>query len=110
MKHEYGVEKPPYLQEAWPGKYRLVSWQEYAVNIPYPVFISTTLKENGKPNACLHSWGCFAGGDQVYCSVLTMLNTYHTAANIRRTAEWVSIFHRSIYSTGACRPSPAKNM
>jgi len=88
MKHEYDIEKPPYLQEAWPGKYQLFSWQEYAVNIPYPIFIVTTLKENGKPNACLHSWGCFAGGDQGYCSVLTMLKTNHTAANILRAGEW----------------------
>ncbi|UCC63176.1 MAG: flavin reductase [Anaerolineae bacterium] len=88
MKHEISVEKPSYLKEAWPGKYRLFSWLEYAMNIPYPIFIVTTLKENGRSNACLHSWGCFGGGGGGYYSIFTMLKSYHTYANILRSGEW----------------------
>ena len=88
MRHEIGIEKPDYVEEAWPGKYKSFSWLEYAINIPYPIFIITTLKENGRPNACLHSWGCFAGGDRGYHSIFTMLSSYHTSANILRTGEW----------------------
>lgn len=88
MKREIGVEKPSYLVAAWPGKYRMFSWLDYATNIPYPIFLITTLKENGKPNACLHSWGCFGGDGSGYYSILTMLKSYHTCANILRTGEW----------------------
>ena len=72
MKREISIERPSYLEAAWPGKYKLFSWLEYAANIPYPIFIITTLKENGKANACLHSWGCFGGDDGGYYSILTI--------------------------------------
>lgn len=88
MKHEMNTERPAYLEEAWPGKYTLFSWLEYATNIPYPIFLITTFKENGKPNACLHSWGCFGGDHKGYYAILTMLRSYHTAANILRSGEW----------------------
>lgn len=88
MKHEISAERPSYLEEEWPGKYQLFSWLEYATNIPYPIFIITTFKENGKPNACLHAHGCFGGDGKGYTSILTMLRSYHTAANILRSGEW----------------------
>ncbi len=87
MKPEISTEMPSYLEEAWPAKYTLFSWLEYAANIPYPVFIISTFKENGKPNACLHSWGCLGGDHKGYSSILTMLRSYHTAANILRSGE-----------------------
>jgi flavin reductase (DIM6/NTAB) family NADH-FMN oxidoreductase RutF len=88
MKREISVEKPSYLKEAWPGKYWLFSWLDYVVNIPYPIFIITTLKESGSPNACLHSWGCFGGDEGGYYAILTMLKSYHTYENILRAGEW----------------------
>ena len=88
MKREISVERPSHLKAAWPGKYKAFSWLEYAVNIPYPVFIITTLKENGRANACLHSWGCFGGDEKGYYSILTMLRSYHTYANIVRSGDW----------------------
>jgi flavin reductase (DIM6/NTAB) family NADH-FMN oxidoreductase RutF len=88
MKHEISVEKPSYVEAVWPGKYRLFSWLEYAVNIPYPAFLVTTFKENGKPNACFHSWGCFAGDGGGYCSALVVLETFHTYGNVLRSGEW----------------------
>lgn len=88
MKHEINVERPSHVKAPWPGKYRMFSWLEYAVNIPYPTFLITTLKENGKPNACFHSWGCFAGDEGGYCSLLVVLKTFHTYENILRSGEW----------------------
>jgi flavin reductase (DIM6/NTAB) family NADH-FMN oxidoreductase RutF len=88
MKHEIGAEKPSYVQSAWPGKYQLFSWLEYAVNTPYPAYLVTTYKENGESNACFHSWGCFAGDGGGYCSVLVVLKTFHTYGNILRSGEW----------------------
>ena len=50
--------------------------------------VSAELKENGKPNACFHSWGCFGGDEAGYCSVLVVLKTFHTYENILRSGEW----------------------
>jgi flavin reductase (DIM6/NTAB) family NADH-FMN oxidoreductase RutF len=88
MKHEISVERPSYVKAAWPGKYGMFSWLEYAVNIPYPAFLVTTYKENGKPNACFCSWGCFAGDEGGYCSIVAVLKTFHTYANVLRSGEW----------------------
>jgi len=63
MKHEVGIEQPKNLTEDWPGKYDLFSWLEYAVTVPYPLFLITTRKANGAPNACLHAWGMLVGGN-----------------------------------------------
>ena len=88
MKHEIGIERQPHFQEAWPNAYQIFSWLEYAISIPYPTFLITTLKENGKPNACWHSWGCFDGEGQGYYSLLTVGQGGHTYDNILRTGEW----------------------
>jgi flavin reductase (DIM6/NTAB) family NADH-FMN oxidoreductase RutF len=88
MKHEIGIEKRPTFQEVWPNQYEVFSWLEYAISIPYPTYLVTTLKENGKANACWHSWGCLAGEGQGYCSVLTLGEGGHTYANVLRMGEW----------------------
>jgi flavin reductase (DIM6/NTAB) family NADH-FMN oxidoreductase RutF len=88
MKHEIGVVRPAHCQESWPGKYQLFSWLEYATTIPYPTFLITTVKANGVPNACWHSWGSFAGDGEGYYCVVTLLDSYHTYDNILRAGEW----------------------
>ena len=58
------------------------------MTIPHPIFLITTRKANGAPNACLHSWG-FLVGDRDNCtSLLAVLDYYHTYANILREGEW----------------------
>ena len=88
MKHEIGIEKRAHFEEAWPGQYAIFSWLEYAITLPYPTYLITTLKENGKPNACWHSWGCFSGEGQGYYSLLVVGWGGHTCENILRTGEW----------------------
>lgn len=88
MKLEYGIAQPPGLVETWPGQYELFSWLEHAASVPTPVFIVTTRKESGLPNANLHSWGILAGGRDHYTSILAMLDHTHTHANILRDGEW----------------------
>jgi hypothetical protein len=78
MKHEIGIQTQPHFQEPWPGAYQLFSWLEHAATIPYPTYLITTLKENGKPNACWHSWGCFSGDAQAYCAVMVLGQGGHT--------------------------------
>jgi flavin reductase (DIM6/NTAB) family NADH-FMN oxidoreductase RutF len=88
MKHEIGILQPKYLFEDWPGKYEVFSWLEYVVNVPNPIFLVTTRKANGAPNANLHSWGLLTGERGNYSSLLALLDHTHTYANILREGEW----------------------
>jgi len=88
MKHEIGIDQPPYLVEDWPGKYDVFSWLEYVVTVPNPIFLVTTRKANGAANANLHSWGLLVGERDHYSSLLALLDGTHTYANILREEEW----------------------
>jgi flavin reductase (DIM6/NTAB) family NADH-FMN oxidoreductase RutF len=88
MKHEYGTRKPDCLVEDWPGKYTAFSWLEYVVTLPNPIILITTLKENGLPNANLHSWQLFLGEKDRYYCLIAILNHHHTYTNIMRDKEW----------------------
>ena len=88
MKHEIGIERQPHFKEAWPNAYQIFSWLEYAISVPYPTYLITTLKENGKPNACWHSWGCFSGEGSGYYSLMVVSRGGHTYDNILRMGEW----------------------
>jgi flavin reductase (DIM6/NTAB) family NADH-FMN oxidoreductase RutF len=88
MKREIVIEQPEYLIEDWPGKYEIFSWLEYIVTVPNPIFIVTTRKANGAPNANLHSWGLLIGEKGNYSSLLALLDNTHTYNNILREEEW----------------------
>jgi flavin reductase (DIM6/NTAB) family NADH-FMN oxidoreductase RutF len=97
MKREINITQPEYLVEDWPGKYEIFSWLEYIVTIPNPIFIVTTRKANGAPNANLHSWGLLVGEKGNYSSLLALLDNTHTYANILREGEWCVCFPSSQY-------------
>jgi flavin reductase (DIM6/NTAB) family NADH-FMN oxidoreductase RutF len=88
MKHEIDITQPEYLIEDWPGKYEVFSWLEYIVTVPNPIFIVTTRKSNGAPNANLQSWGLLIGEKGKYSSLLALLDHSHTYDNILREGEW----------------------
>jgi flavin reductase (DIM6/NTAB) family NADH-FMN oxidoreductase RutF len=88
MKREIDIAQPEYLVEDWPGKYEIFSWLEYIVTVPNPIFIITTRKANGAPNANLHSWGLLVGEKGNYSSLLALLDNTHTYSNILREGEW----------------------
>ena len=88
MKHEIGIIQPDYLIEDWPNKFEAFSWLEYVVTVPNPIFLITTRKANGTANANLHSWGLLIGSKDHYMSVLALMDTTHTYANILREREW----------------------
>ncbi|MCK4541302.1 MAG: flavin reductase [Spirochaetales bacterium] len=88
MKIEFDMEKPLSAKENWPGQYDLFSWVEYATNIPFPIFIITTLKENRKPNANLWSWCFFTGEGKGFYWIISLLNSTHTYKNIGKDKEW----------------------
>jgi flavin reductase (DIM6/NTAB) family NADH-FMN oxidoreductase RutF len=92
MKREISITQPEYLIEDWPGKYEIFSWLEYIVTVPNPIFIVTTRKDNGAPNANLHSWGLLVGEKGNYSSLLAILDNTHTYGNILREGEWCVCF------------------
>jgi len=92
MRREIGIAQPEYLIEDWPGKYEVFSWLEYVVTVPNPIFIVTTRKANGAPNANLQSWGLLIGEKGNYSSLLALLDHSHTYANILREGEWCVSF------------------
>jgi len=89
MKVEITDQKPEFLKETWPGQYEVFSHFEYISAVPSILFIISTLKENGKPNACFHAWSAFAGDGGGYFSILPgVLQPSHTYKNILREGEF----------------------
>ena len=92
-KIEMGTVKPENFTATWDGQYSFFSHLEYACGIPNPLFAITTLKENGKPNVCFHSWSTFCGDGQAFHAILGGLSQHgHTYKNITRTGEFVVNF------------------
>lgn len=108
MKHEIGIDQPNYISEDWPGKNEVFSWLEYIVTVPNPIFLVTTYKENGKPNANLHSWGFPVGDRDNFSFLLALLKETHTFANILRTGEFC-VNYPSFRDCAACFETIAKN-
>lgn len=107
MKREIGIAQPEYLIEDWPGKYKFFSWLEYIVTVPNPIFLVTTRKANGAPNANLQSWGLLIGEKGNYSSLVALLNHTHTYDNILREEEWCVGFpsfedHQQCFETIHC--------
>jgi flavin reductase (DIM6/NTAB) family NADH-FMN oxidoreductase RutF len=50
------------------------SWMDFVSAIPSPLFVVTTYKSNGKPNACLQSWACFNGNQNGFYAILSSVN------------------------------------
>lgn len=108
MKREFSTAQPDYLVEDWPGKYDVFSWLEYIVTVPNPIFLITSYKENGQPNANLHSWGFPVGDRDHYSFLLALLDNTHTLANILRTGEFC-VNYPSLQDLPACSATIAKN-
>ncbi len=109
MKHEFPAAHPAGLEPAWPGQFELFSWLNFAASIPGVVFLVTTRKEDGAPNACLHAWGMLAGEKDQYACVLAVPDYTHTYRNILREGEWCVNFPRfdrypESFKTIGCAP------
>lgn len=66
---------------------------DFVTAIPSPLFVVTTYKSNGKPNACLQSWACFNGGPNGFYAILSSVNKFgHLYQSITETKEAVLNF------------------
>ena len=88
MKIEINDKKPDNFKDRWPGEFEVFSHYEMALGIPHPLFLITTTKENGKPNACFQGWSSFSGDSGGFFAVTPLLQKTHTYANIMRDKEF----------------------
>lgn len=69
------------------------SWMDFVTAIPAPLFVVTSYKSNGKPNACLQSWACFNGNRHGFYAILSSVNKAgHLYQTIKETGEAVLNF------------------
>ena len=47
MRIELPAVPPESIKEQWPGQFSVFSYYAFVIDVPAPVFIITTLKENG---------------------------------------------------------------
>ena len=97
MKIEIGDKKPDNFIDRWPGEFRIFSHFEMALGIPHSLFLITTVKENGRSNACFQSWSSFTGDSGGYFVITPIVQTTHTYHNILRTKEFCINFINARY-------------
>lgn len=69
------------------------SWMEFVTSIPSPLFVVTSYKSNGQPNACLQSWTCFSGSPSGFYAILSNVNKYgHMYQTLKEKGEAVLNF------------------
>ena len=93
MKIEIGEQRPENFTQYWDGQYDVFHHFEYACGIPHLLFVITTRKENGKPNAAFQAWSSFGGDGKGFYAVMSgVMRHTHTYSNILRTGEFVINF------------------
>lgn len=88
MKIEIDDQKPANFSERWPGEFEVFSHYEMALGIPHALFLITTLKENGQPNACFQSWSSFTGDGGGFFALTQVMQKTHTYRSILRAGEF----------------------
>ena len=89
MKIELPVIPPESIKEAWPGQFSIFSWYAFVINVPMPMFIVTTLKENGLANAQLNAWGMVIGSGKEPKFIFEVLNNSDTLRILKTNGEFV---------------------
>jgi flavin reductase (DIM6/NTAB) family NADH-FMN oxidoreductase RutF len=97
MKIDIGCTKPDNFIDRWPGEFHILSHFEMALGIPHSLFLITTVKENGKSNACFQSWSSFSGDSGGYFAITQLIQTTHTYHNIMRAQEFCINFISARY-------------
>ena len=69
------------------------SWMDFVTAIPAPLFVATSYKANGMPNACLQSWACFNGNQEGFYAILSSVKkSGHLYETLQQTGEVVLNF------------------
>ncbi len=77
MKHSYR-EMPESMRGTFGDFSRSFGfcWKEFVMSVPSPMFLVTTYKPNGQPNACMQSWATFTSANygQGFYAILASVN------------------------------------
>jgi flavin reductase (DIM6/NTAB) family NADH-FMN oxidoreductase RutF len=92
MKINFPVIPPGDIKPGWEGQFHIFSWYNFIVNIPSAVYIITTTKENGLPNAQLNAWGMLIGSGSEPKFLLQLMNNSDTLRLINLNHEFVVNF------------------
>ncbi len=69
------------------------NWMEFVISVPSPLYIMTSYKSNGQPNACMQSWTTFTGGKNGYFAIVSAVSKYgHLYRTLHETGEAVINF------------------
>ena len=71
------------------------SWKEFVITVPSPLFLITTYKSNGLPNACMQSWATFTSanhGDGFYAILASVNRNGHLYQSLQDQQEAVINF------------------
>lgn len=71
------------------------SWKEFVMAVPSPLFLATTYKSNGAPNACMQSWATFTSanrGEGFYAILSSVNKGGHFYRSLQETKEAVLNF------------------
>jgi len=79
-------------------------WKEFVITVPSPLFLVTTYKSNGQPNACMQSWSTFTSADRgngFYAILASVNKNGHLYRSLQETKEAVINFMSAEFH-GAC--------
>ena len=112
MKHIYS-EMPESLKGTYADYSRNFgfSWKEFVATVPSPLFLVTTYKSNGLPNACMQSWAAFTSADhgKGFYAILASVNKCgHLYQTLREQQEAVINFMSADYHA-ACMATIRNN-
>ena len=92
MKIDFPVKPPADVRPGWDGQFQIFSWYNFVVNIPTAVYIITTRKENGLPNAQLNAWGMLLGSGVEPKFIMQVMNGSDTLRLVKANREFVVNF------------------
>ena len=112
MKYTYR-EMPESLQGTYADFSRQFgfSWKEFVATVPSPLFLVTTYKSNGMPNACMQSWATFTSADHgkgFYAILASVNKNGHLYQSLQETKEAVINFMSAEYHA-ACMATIRNN-
>lgn len=89
MKIDLPVNPPSDIKQGWEGQFQVFSWYNFVLNIPTPVFLVTTRKENGLSNVQLNAWGMLIGSGTEPKFIMQVMNDSDTLRLIERNKEFM---------------------
>ena len=81
------------------------NWMEFVISVPSPLYIMTSYKSNGQPNACMQSWTTFTGGKNGYFAIVSAVSNMDIyIGHFMKQVKLSSILCLPICMISVCQP------